>query len=105
MSLMPEPIKAVPPLASTRLIAPSGAMAKADTDPAPLPVKPKRPSAVTTAQQGAPRCVRSEERRVGKECRSRGAPRLYQEHECVGWKKDGAEENSVQIGEETTQAS
>src|SRR5205807_237551 len=57
MSLMPEPIKAVAPLASTRLIAPSGAMAKADTDPAPLPVKPKRPSAVTTAQHGAPWCV------------------------------------------------
>src|SRR2546430_11299355 len=57
MSLMPEPIKAVPPSASTSLIAPSGAMAKADTDPAPLPVKPKRPSAVTTAQHGAPWCV------------------------------------------------
>src|SRR4029077_583396 len=54
---MPAPIRAAPPLASTRLIAPSGAMVKADTDPAPLPVKPKRPFWVTTAQQGAPWCV------------------------------------------------
>src|SRR2546430_1770354 len=57
MSFTPAPMTAVPPSASSRLIAPSGAMVKADTDPAPLPVKPKRPSAVTTAQQGAPRWV------------------------------------------------
>src|SRR5439155_3143534 len=57
MSFTPAPMTAVPPSASTRLIAPSGVMVKADTDPAPLPVKPKRPFAVTTAQQGAPRCV------------------------------------------------
>src|SRR5438552_1850513 len=57
MSFTPAPMTAVPPSASTRLIAPSGVMVKADTDPAPLPVKPKRPSAVTTAQQGAPRWV------------------------------------------------
>src|SRR6266704_1811958 len=57
MSLMPAPINAVPPFASTRLIAPSGAIAKADTEPAPLPVKPMRPSLVTTAQHGAPWCV------------------------------------------------
>src|SRR2546421_8431946 len=40
-----------------RSIAPSGAIAKADTEPAPLPVKPMRPSLVTTAQHGAPWCV------------------------------------------------
>src|SRR6266550_5678161 len=57
MSLMPAPINAVPPFASTRPIAPSGAIAKADTEPAPLPVKPMRPSLVTTAQHGAPWCV------------------------------------------------
>ena len=57
ISFTPAGRTAVPPFASTRLIAPFGAMANADTDPEPLPVKPKRPSAVTTAQQGAPRCV------------------------------------------------
>src|SRR3989454_46442 len=59
MSLMPAPINAVPPFASTRPIAPSGAIANADTEPAPLPVKPMRPSLVTTAQHGAPWCVRT----------------------------------------------
>src|SRR6266576_919985 len=36
MSLMPAPINAVPPFASTRPIAPSGAIAKADTEAAPV---------------------------------------------------------------------
>src|SRR2546422_6294822 len=51
MSLMPARINAVPPFASTRPIAPSGAIAKADTEPAPLPVKPMRPSLVTTRSE------------------------------------------------------
>src|SRR5690349_9061504 len=54
MSFTPPLMTAEAPRASTRLIEPSGAIVKADTDPAPLPVKPKRPSFVTTAQHGAP---------------------------------------------------
>src|SRR5207253_8042862 len=51
MSLMPAPINAVPPFASTRPIAPSGAIANADTEPAPLPVKPMRSEEHTSELQ------------------------------------------------------
>jgi len=80
-------------LASTRLIAPSGAMAKADTDPAPFPVKPKRPSAVTTAQHGAPWCVETAPL-TSAACRSRPARRTTpspplptRTDRCVGRKR------------------
>ena len=53
-SFTPPLITALAPLASMRLIYPSGAMAKPETEPLPLAVKPKRRSLVTTAQQGAP---------------------------------------------------
>src|SRR6266576_4288163 len=78
MSLMPAPINAVPPFASTRPIAPSGAIAKADTEPLPLPVKPRRPSLVTTAQHGAPWCVSTA---LLTTWRSPPRPRMYDDAE------------------------
>src|SRR3989442_14564893 len=65
ISFTPAGRTAGPPVASTRLIAPFGAMANADTDPGAVPVKPKRPAAGPTAQQGPPRCVEAAARTDG----------------------------------------
>src|SRR6266566_4425029 len=61
-----------------RRILPRGVTEKPETEPLPLPVKPRRPSLVTTAQHGAPWCVSTA---LLTTARSPPLPRMYDDAE------------------------